>query len=396
MIRNLKLYYLVNFLFNFARVLPHSILTILLMKKGLTISEISIIQSIYMIVALLSEFPSGIVTEIIGEKQMYQLSLILLTISYSGIYFGKGIIILSILWGIYGLSAASMTGTLEAYFYKNLKLVNIDIKNFNIQNRYVLLVSSLLGAFLGSILFKYIDEKIYIISVFLLIISTVICILGIKINKKTVQYEDKNVDVVLQIKEILKATISLRRNSKLAILVSLSCVFQIIIQLHFQYWQIIFQYKGISFEYFGFIYVIFQLFSIFSTFIFSKINIENSGTKLLIIISSVFSLSFIFSLITSSTVIFIIIFSVFLFGFNLYDNTLDYLIVKYVDSEFLSSFISLLGTLSTIISAIVLLFIASLLKFFSLMFLAIIMIIVFLIITVILIIFFNKNVINDV
>lgn len=86
MTRKLNLYYLVNFLYNFARVLPHSILTVLLMNKGISLAEISLIQSFYMLTALISEFPSGVLTEIIGEKKMYQISLILLGISYLGFY----------------------------------------------------------------------------------------------------------------------------------------------------------------------------------------------------------------------------------------------------------------------------------------------------------------------
>ena len=162
MTRSLNTYYLVNFLYNFARVLPHSILTILLMEKGITLAEISLIQSFYMLTALVSEFPSGVLTEIIGEKKMYQLSLILLGISYCGVYVFDNVLLLSLMWGIYGLSSAVMSGTLDAYFYKVIKKKGKNIKEFNVKNRYSILVSSLFGALIGSLLYKYIGVSINI------------------------------------------------------------------------------------------------------------------------------------------------------------------------------------------------------------------------------------------
>lgn len=70
------------FLYNFARVLPHAILTVILLNKGLTVSQIAIVQSFYMLATTMFEFPSGFLTDIWSEKIMYQLSLILIGVSY--------------------------------------------------------------------------------------------------------------------------------------------------------------------------------------------------------------------------------------------------------------------------------------------------------------------------
>ena len=55
-------------MYNFSRVLPHAILSVILLDKGFSISQISLIQSIFMIVALIMEIPSGIISDIISEK----------------------------------------------------------------------------------------------------------------------------------------------------------------------------------------------------------------------------------------------------------------------------------------------------------------------------------------
>lgn len=57
-----------NFMYNFSRVLPHAILSVILLDKGFSISQISLIQSIFMIAALIMEIPSGIISDIITEK----------------------------------------------------------------------------------------------------------------------------------------------------------------------------------------------------------------------------------------------------------------------------------------------------------------------------------------
>lgn len=66
--RNTLVFLLSNFLVSVVYSLPHSILTVILLAKGLSLSQILIIQSAYSIAIVLFEFPSGLLQIIIPEK----------------------------------------------------------------------------------------------------------------------------------------------------------------------------------------------------------------------------------------------------------------------------------------------------------------------------------------
>lgn len=151
------------FLYNFARVLPHAILTVILLNKGLTVSQIAIVQSFYMLAAIMFEFPSGFLTDIWSEKIMYQLSLVLIGISYFIILLTNNYYLLCLSWFIYGMSAASMSGSLDSYFIRRAENKH-EIKGINVLINRSTLYSGLIGGGLGSFLYEILSEQIYILS----------------------------------------------------------------------------------------------------------------------------------------------------------------------------------------------------------------------------------------
>lgn len=151
------------FFYNFARVLPHAILTVILLNKGLTVSQIAIVQSFYMLAAIMFEFPSGFLTDIWSEKIMYQLSLVLIGISYFIILFTNNYYLLCLSWFIYGMSAASMSGSLDSYFIRRVENKH-EIKGINVLINRSTLYSGLIGGGLGSFLYEILSEHIYILS----------------------------------------------------------------------------------------------------------------------------------------------------------------------------------------------------------------------------------------
>ena len=142
------------FLYNFARVLPHAILTVILLNKGLTVSQIAIVQSFYMLAAIMFEFPSGFLTDIWSEKIMYQLSLVLIGISYFIILFTNNYYLLCLSWFIYGMSAASMSGSLDSYFIRRAENKH-EIKGINVLINRSTLYSGLIGGGLVRFFMKF-------------------------------------------------------------------------------------------------------------------------------------------------------------------------------------------------------------------------------------------------
>ena len=70
--RNTLFFLLSNFLVSVAYSLPHSILTVILLAKGLSLSQILIIQSAYSIAIVLFEFPSGLLADNYSKKKSLQ------------------------------------------------------------------------------------------------------------------------------------------------------------------------------------------------------------------------------------------------------------------------------------------------------------------------------------
>ncbi|WP_233780215.1 hypothetical protein [Borreliella bavariensis] len=88
-------------------------------------------------------------------------------------------------WFIYGMSAAINTGTIDIGFTKiyqnNLK----KLKAFISFVKMILSISSILGGYIGSVLYLYIDIKIYLISLLIYLISSLITIFFIPNDKNT-------------------------------------------------------------------------------------------------------------------------------------------------------------------------------------------------------------------
>ena len=185
--KELKFFYLSEFLFNIARVLPHAVLTVILLNKGLTYSDISFIQSMYMFSALILEFPSGIISDLISEKKIYLLSIILIIISYSIILCSTSVFFLSIAWFLYGASAAGMSGSLEGYFIKKMNNDSVQIKDFSVNYNYIIFFSGLIGGFLGSILYRFVNMDIYLYSLILFFIAFINILYNIKGNTSTLE-----------------------------------------------------------------------------------------------------------------------------------------------------------------------------------------------------------------
>lgn len=208
------------FLYNFARVLPHAILTVILLNKGMSVSQIAIIQSFYMLAAIIFEFPSGFLTDVWSEKIMYQLSLILIGISYSIILFTNNYYILCLSWFIYGMSAASMSGSLDAYFVRRTK-DNHEIKRINVLINYSTLYSGLIGGGLGSFLYELLSEHIYVLSLILIFLSLILITFGFHTDKVD---ENKDTTTSESFQKIIEELKNIKRQKNLIVVIGLFAI----------------------------------------------------------------------------------------------------------------------------------------------------------------------------
>lgn len=344
-IGNQTLFFVANFLFNAARVLPQAVLTIIFLDKGMSLSQMTIIQSAFMLAGLIFEFPSGVLSDRLSEKFMYQLSLVLITISYLIVMFSNYFLLLVFAWFVYGLAAASMSGSLDSYFIKVNKSRGGAVKPFMVKNKGTMLYSSLLAGLLGSFIYSRIQINIYSISILLTIVSFLIVTFLIKAPKTNM--DEVNAPLLPFIRG---SFLIIKNNRRLAIAISQLVLFQIVIQSFFQYWQIIFLIKHISPVYFGIAFFMMQLVSILGNAIFKRMTLSLNIEILLVL-----SLSVLFFMsLGLSGIVFIFIFYLFQVPFNIYMNQVNLEIAHFSPPANLSSIVSLTGALSTGCSVIIL------------------------------------------
>lgn len=342
-----KRYYFYSlFLLELARTLPHAVLTIILINKGLSLKNIAIVQICYMAAIIIFEFPSGIISDIFNRKIVYLTSIFLLMISYFIIFKASSFMLLCISWFIYGMSAAINTGTIDISFTKLYQDNSKKLKAFISFVKMILSISAILGGYIGSILYLYIDIKIYLISLLIYLISSLITIFFIP-NDKNTDHKHNKENLTLYLIKFTKKIIILLKSKELLEVFILNSAIQFFYQPFYLYWQAIFIDKNISINIFGIIYVLFRISDIIGAWIFRKI--KHSKYDIYIILAIIFLLSVLIKLISHIYIfITIIIFLVILI--SVYSNNLEFFLRKNIDSKVLGTITSINSTLSRIFS----------------------------------------------
>ena len=96
--QNLLSFYISLFFITIAVSLPHSVLTILLLNKGLSLSQIMLIQVGYSLAIILIEYPSGILADIYSRKLIFILSKLFLIMLFIIVFLSNNFILLFIAW----------------------------------------------------------------------------------------------------------------------------------------------------------------------------------------------------------------------------------------------------------------------------------------------------------
>lgn len=373
LVRNRNIYLISEFLWNFGRTFPHAVLTILLLKLGLSLSQIAILQIVYMIVVVFGEFPSGVISDYFSRKKMYIGSLILLGIAYLLIFFSKGNFgILIFAWAIYGLSNAMKSGTLDNEIVLEYREVNKDISHIVNAESYILSISSIIGAFLGSILYQYIDNYIYSISIILLFISIFIAYFyKPQLTQNNPPIKRERVSFIGEFILGIKIFHSEKKLKLIIIMISITAFFT---QMLFQYWQILYEAKSISSSFFGYVYILLQISNIIGTFIYKRISHSVKMNIYVLVSIPIFSFGIIYY---TESLSFFLLFPFIVSGFYIYNQYLMVLMKENGPKEYMSTFTSLVSTCNNICSITSLLMISCLLLSISVIIVYIIMFVIF-------------------
>lgn len=348
--RNTLVFLLSNFLVSVAYSLPHSILTVILLAKGLSLSQILIIQSAYSIAIVLFEFPSGLLADNYSRKNLYSLSKLFLIIMFLIVLFSNQFYLIFAAWFCYGIAAALDSGTLDAYIINQLKLAHhgAELRKFLALSNRLEIVGLLLGSSLGGILYHFIGINIYVLGTVFLVASTLISFFFFKETTKSDSLQDSHVMVLK--KQITDSFKELRKQPRLSLILIFDFLTQIFFQTHFQLWQSFFLSKGIDSQYFPFFYITFQVITLFSY----SINIDGVKKYTGVLKFSPLIVFLPLTFFLGKIEIFLTAYFIFVFVFYVIEFILNYQFNKMVSVENLSSLISFKSTVSRIGSVLLL------------------------------------------
>lgn len=348
--RNTLVFLLSNFLVSMAYSLPHSILTVILLAKGLSLSQILIIQSAYSIAIVLFEFPSGLLADNYSRKNLYSLSKLFLIIMFLIVLFSNQFYLIFAAWFCYGIAAALDSGTLDAYIINQLKLAHreAELRKFLALSNRLEIVGLLLGSSLGGILYHFIGINIYVLGTVFLVASTLISFFFFKETTKSESLQDSHVMVLK--KQITDSFKELRKQPRLSLILIFDFLTQIFFQTHFQLWQSFFLSKGIDSQYFPFFYIAFQVITLFSY----SINIDGIKKYAGVLKFSPLIVFLPLTFFLGKIEIFLTAYFLFVFVFYVIEFILNYQFNKMVSVENISSLISFKSTVSRIGSVLLL------------------------------------------
>jgi len=176
----LKVYSVLYFLNYFLSGLLIPVLSLLLIEKGASLSNLSIILGLYALTVVLLELPTGIMADIFGRKKTFCMSLIISAISFIVILLGRGFPILCIGMILYGFNRALASGSFDALFidyyidtFGKEKLHNITT-HLSVLEALGLSAGAISGGFLPKIAANITFIGIYDLNVIIRIILTII------------------------------------------------------------------------------------------------------------------------------------------------------------------------------------------------------------------------------
>jgi MFS family permease len=174
-----------------------------MLSKGCSLDTLGLVTALYSMFIVIFEFPSGIIADIIGQKKIYVISLILSMIGYSVVLINNNIIWLFVGFSLYGTARAFSSGSVEVlfinqYIHKNgkenlHKLISI-LGSGEIAG---LATGALLGGVIPLVWQKlFPDQNKYngnlVAQIFIILILTIITLLFVKETKNT-QNEKKSI-----------------------------------------------------------------------------------------------------------------------------------------------------------------------------------------------------------
>lgn len=312
-------FFAAELLMNLALTVPHAILTPLLLDKGLSLSQILLVQAGFSVAVLLFEFPSGSIADMISRRTLYFISRLVFCIFFLVVIFGHGFPLMLLAWIIYGLATALESGTLDAALINNAKnRQGVSASTVgapdHVESRISWLVRKegqsaylgmMIGSTIGALLYLSAGANIYFISVGATVISVVTIALFFRIpeqhkvatvggNESAASIGENEAGASVdkrdatriggahrlwqELRSHARATVEeMRDSAALRQFLLLAVVAQAFLQLHFQLWQAVGLEKGFGESHLLFLYLLFIGMAFGASFIRPEVLFRRRG-----------------------------------------------------------------------------------------------------------------------
>lgn len=96
-----------------------TVLALMMLSKGCTIDTLGLVMAIASLFIVVFEFPSGILSDMVGQKKIYLFSLVVSIAGYAVILMTNSVFGLIVGFSFYGIARAFSSGSVEALFINN-------------------------------------------------------------------------------------------------------------------------------------------------------------------------------------------------------------------------------------------------------------------------------------
>jgi len=147
-----RVYYTLLFIFWFATGLPAALTVLLMLARGLTLYQVSILMAIYSVTIVLLEVPTGGLADAIGRKKVALFAYGFMLLSSIAMLLAFSFPVFMLGWVLYGIGRALASGAMEAWFIDQLQAsqADIDLQSVIAQGNTFILLGLGLGLFAGS------------------------------------------------------------------------------------------------------------------------------------------------------------------------------------------------------------------------------------------------------
>lgn len=281
--RGTRIYYAASLISAFSIALPHAVLTPILLSKGASLSEIAFIQIFYSLAVFIFEVPSGVVADTLGRKRVYILSKIFLAVFAALVFCSSSVFVLCLAWFIYGLANALESGTIGNEVIlavrkfcrtTNLKSGSVIHYLVRVDARFET-IGMIVGGLIGATLYPFIADGLYLgVCAFALFVGLFVLsafhLNAANFDQPNATVPQESERVIDLFKSAVRDALNCLKDSAIRQVMLVIAITQVFFQVHFQFWQAYFLEKGVDAKYFGIVYVIFQLVSVFVTFLGSS------------------------------------------------------------------------------------------------------------------------------